>query len=143
LKFLLGGNGWHDKTLPSNVNYPGHICTPEHNAFNCTPRAVLSVNSASAARCGFSPPQRLFEAAGSGACVITDKWDGLESFLEPGREVLVAENGEQVIEHLRNLTPERAREIGRAAAARILAEHTYVQRAGQLQRVLEGQKVAV
>lgn len=139
LKFILVGNGWHDKTLPPNVNYPGHIYTHEHNAFNCTPRAVLSVNCASAARCGYLPPQRLFEAAGAGACVITDKWDGIETYLEPGREVLVAENGDQVIEHLRDLSPERAREIGRAASSRVLAEHTYAQRAGQLQKVLERQ----
>jgi len=143
LKFLLGGNGWHEKPLPSNVNYPGHIYTHEHNGFNCSPRAVLSVNCVSAARCGCLPPQPLFEAAGAGACVITDKWDGIEMFLEPGREVLVAENGDQVIEHLRNLTPARAREIGRAASSRLLAEHTYAHRAGQLQKVLEGQKVAV
>lgn len=139
LKFLLGGNGWHDKTIPPNVNYPGHIYTHEHNAFNCTPRAVLSVNCASAARWGFSPPQSLFEAAGSGACVITDKWEGIETFLEPGKQVLVAENGDQVIEHLRDLTPERAREIGRAASSRLLAEHTYAHRAGQLHKVLERQ----
>ncbi len=139
LKFVLGGNGWHDKTLPPNVSYPGHIYTHEHNAFNCAPRAVLSVNCASAARCGFSPPQRLFEAAGAGACVITDKWEGIETFLEPGREVLVAENGDQAIEHLCNLSPERAREIGRAASSRVLAEHTYAHRAGQLHKVLERQ----
>jgi spore maturation protein CgeB len=136
--FLLGGNGWQDKSMPDNVKYLGHVYTHEHNAFNCTPRAVLNVNRGSMARYGFSPPTRVFEAAGAGACLITDKWEGIEMFLEPGREVLVADNGDEVAEHLRRLTPERAREIGRAAHSRVLAEHTYAHRADQLEKVLEG-----
>lgn len=137
-KFLIGGNGWQDKSMPGNVEYLGHVYTHEHNAFNCTPRAVLNVNRDSMARYGFSPPTRIFEAAGAGACLITDKWEGIELFLEPGREVLVANNGDEVAEHLRTLTPERAREIGRAAYTRISAEHTYAHRADQLEKVLEG-----
>jgi spore maturation protein CgeB len=137
-KFLLGGNGWKDKALPGNVNYLGHVYTHEHNAFNCTSRAVLNISRGSMARYGFSPATRVFEAAGAGACLITDKWEGIEMFLEPDREVLVADNGEEVAEHVRRLTPERARDIGRAAYARVLAEHTYAHRADQLERVLEG-----
>ena len=136
--FLLGGNGWQDKSIPPNVKYLGHINAHEHNSFNCTPRAVLNVSPDSMARYGFSPPTRVFEAAGAGACLITDKWEGIEMFLEPGREVLVANNGDEVAEHLRHLTPERAREIGQAAYSRVLAEHTYAHRADQLERVLEG-----
>ena len=90
------------------------------------------------ARYGFSPPTRVFEAAGAAACLITDQWEGIEMFLEPGTEVLVAANGEEVFEHLRALTPERARAIGKAAYDRVLAEHTYTHRAAQLENVLEG-----
>jgi spore maturation protein CgeB len=137
-KFLLGGNGWQDKSMPGNVNYLGHVYTREHNAFNCTPLAVLNVNRGSMARYGFSPATRVFEAAGAGACLITDKWEGIEMFLEPDREVLVAGNGDEVVDHLGRLTPERAREIGRAAYSRVLAEHTYAHRADQLEKILEG-----
>jgi spore maturation protein CgeB len=136
-KFLLGGNGWQEETIPANVEYLGRVHTHEHNAFNCTARAVLNVNRSSMARYGFSPPTGIFEAAGAGACLITDKWDGIEMFLKPDHEVLVAASGDEVVEHLRRLTPERAREIGRAAQARVLAEHTYAHRAEQLERVLE------
>jgi spore maturation protein CgeB len=139
LKFLLGGSGWQDKPMPANVNYLGHVYTHEHNAFNCTPRAVLNINRGSMARYGFSPPTRVFEAAGAGACLITDEWEGIELFLEPGREVLVAKDGAAVMEHLRQLTPERARDIGEAAYQRVLAEHTYAHRAVELEKVLEGQ----
>lgn len=137
-KFLLGGNGWQDKSMPGNVNHLGHVHPREHNAFNCTSRAVLNVNRSSTARYGFSPPTRVFEAAGAGACLITDKWDGIELFLEPGREVLVANDSAEVAEHLRRLTPEQAREIGRAAYSRVIAEHTYAHRVDQLEKVLDG-----
>jgi spore maturation protein CgeB len=137
-KFVLGGDGWQDKPMPPNVTYLGHVHPGEHNAFNCSPRAVLDVDRGSIARCDFSPPTRVLEAAGAGACLITDKWDGVEMILEPGREVLVAGNGDEVTEHLQRLTPTRAREIGRAACSRVLAEHTYAHRADQLEKVLEG-----
>ena len=135
--FVLGGSGWADKPMPSNVNPIGHVYTHEHNAFNCTPRAVLNVNRESMARYGFSPPTRVFEAAGAGACLITDEWIGIELFLEPGSEVLVASDGEAVAQHLRSLTPERARAIGTAAYRRILGEHTYAHRVAQLEALLD------
>lgn len=134
--FLLGGNGWADKPMPSNVRYLGHVYTRDHNAFNCTPLAVLNISRESMARYGFSPATRVFEAAGAGACLITDEWVGIEMFLEPGREVLVARDGAQVAEHLRELTPGRARRIGEAARRRVLAEHTYAHRAAQVETVL-------
>ncbi|HEX8681991.1 MAG TPA: glycosyltransferase [Ardenticatenaceae bacterium] len=136
-RFLLGGNGWDGKPMTPNVAYLGHVYTRDHNAFNCTPQAVLNVNRESMARYGFSPPTRVFEAAGAGACLITDDWVGIELFLEPGREVLVARSGAEVAEHLRSLTPERAREIGQAALRRVLAEHTYAHRAEQVERLLD------
>jgi spore maturation protein CgeB len=123
--FLIGGNGWQDKAMPANVRHRGHVYTAEHNAFNCTPRAVLNVARDSMAHVGFSPATRVFEAAGAAACLITDAWEGIEQFLEPDVEVLVARDGKDVAEHLAALTAERARSIGEAALARVLAEHTY------------------
>jgi len=135
-RFLLGGSGWDGKPLPDNVRYAGHVFTRDHNAFNCTPTAVLNVNRESMARYGFSPPTRVFEAAGAGACLITDAWEGIELFLEPGREVLVASSGANVADHLDRLTPSCARAIGDAARKRVLAEHTYGHRAAEVSMLL-------
>jgi spore maturation protein CgeB len=135
--FLLGGNGWQDKSMSTNINYVGHLYTRDHNAFNCTPLAVLNINRGSMARYGFSPPTRVFEAGGAGACLITDQWEGIEMFLEPDKEVLVAADGEDVIEIMRQLTPARACLLGKAALHRLLAEHTYAHRAEQLDKVLQ------
>jgi len=134
--FRLGGNGWHDKPMPPNVRAIGHVGTGDHNAFNASSLAVLNVARDSMAEVGFSPATRVFEAAGAGACLITDQWEGIEQFLQPGTEVLVARDGEDVAEHLRALTPGRAQQIGDAARHRILAEHTYDRRARQLDALL-------
>ncbi|MBV9811632.1 MAG: glycosyltransferase [Acetobacteraceae bacterium] len=134
--FLLGGAGWHDKALPPNVRAIGHVPTAQHNAFNCSARAVLNVSREDMAATGFSPATRVFEAAGAGACLITDAWQGIELFLAPDREILVARDGADVASHLAALTPARAREIGERARARVLAEHTYERRAVLVDTVL-------
>jgi spore maturation protein CgeB len=134
--FLLGGSGWDDKPLPPNVRNLGHVPTAEHNALNCTPLAVLNVSRESMAANGFSPATRVFEAAGAAACLITDAWEGIEQFLEPGAEVLVAHDGEEVAALLRGLDEERAPALGAAALRRVLAEHTYAHRAVQVEETL-------
>jgi spore maturation protein CgeB len=135
-RLVLGGAGWNDKRLPGNVRYVGHVYTPEHNAFNSSPLAVLNVNRDSMARYGHSPATRIFEAAGAAACLITDPFEGVDEFLAPGRELLVAEDGVDVARLLSTLTPERAQAIGAAARARVLAQHTYDHRAREVERVL-------
>lgn len=142
-RFLLGGNGWHDKAMPANVRPIGHVGTASHNAFNCTPKAVLNVARDSMAAIGFSPATRVFEAAGAAACLITDAWEGVEMFLTPDEEVLVARDGQDVADHLATLTPDRAAAIGQAALARVLAEHTYALRGTQVDAILteEGERL--
>lgn len=137
-QFLIGGNGWDADALPSNVRHAGHVYTADHNAFNCSPMAVLNISRESMARFGFSPATRVFEAAGAGACLITDAWEGVEQFFAPGSELLVAHDGEEVAALLRDLKPARGRAIGEAAYRRVLAEHTYAHRVALLEQILEG-----
>ena len=141
-RFLLGGSGWTDRPLPPNVHAVGHVYTRDHNAFNCTPKAVLNVNRESMAQTGYSPATRVFEAAGAGACLITDRWEGIGQFLEPDREVLVAGDGDEVRAHLEALDPARADAIGRAARERVLAEHTYAHRAAELEALLDERELS-
>ena len=140
-RMLLAGAGWQDKFMSPNVRCLGHVTTAEHNAFNCSTRAVLNVTRAGTARYGFAPATRLFEAAGAAACLITDDWPGLEAFFEPGTEILVAHNGDEVARQVDRLSAGVARKIGRAARARALAEHTYAHRAAQFDAVIEGRSV--
>lgn len=137
MKFILGGEGWGSKRLPSNVRWIGHVGTNDHNRINCSARMVLNINRESMAAVGFSPPTRVFEAAGSGACLITDHWTGVETFFEPGREILVAQSAEDIVRFLRTVPAERASEIGTNMRERALREHTYALRAREVDHVLE------
>src|SRR3954447_1639474 len=137
-RFLLGGSGWGDKSIPCNVSSLGHVRTTDHNVFFSSGLATMNINRDSMAQYGFSPPTRVFEAVGCGACFITDQWLGIEQFLEPGREVLVASQGEDVAEYVASLTQERATQISTAARSHLLAHHTYEQRARQVDELLGG-----
>ena len=141
--FLLGGNGWHTKAMPPNVRHLGHVPTRDHNAFNNSATAVLNIARDTMATNGYSPATRVFEAAGAGACLITDAWVGLEIFLKEGEEVLVAHDGAEVAAHVAALTPERARAIGDAARRRVLSEHTYARRGVQADAILREEAVRV
>lgn len=135
-RFLLGGNGWDDYPRPANVEYLGHVYTADHNALNSTPLSVLNVSRQSMADYGFSPATRVFEAAGAAGCLITDAWEGIELFLQPDKEVLVAHSGEDVARHVRALDAPRARAIGEAARQRVVRDHTYERRSGEVEALL-------
>jgi spore maturation protein CgeB len=142
LEFVLGGNGWSDVALPPNVRYVGHVPTAEHRAWNCSARMVLNINRSDMAATGFSPPTRVFEAAGCGSCVVTDAWEGIETFLAPDDEVLVVHSAHELVDALRSVSARRAAEIGRAARARVVRDHTYTTRAQQLESLLVDVAVA-
>ena len=135
--FILGGSGWQGKQMSANIRYIGHVFTKDHNALNCSPKAVLNISRDSMASYGFSPATRVFEAAGAGACIITDYWLGIDFFFEPGKEILVAKNGEEVEKILSSLSREQAQEIGNAAMKKVLSKHTYTNRAAELDRILQ------
>jgi len=136
LSFILGGEGWGSRALPPNLRWIGHVGTGDHNRINCSASMVLNINRESMASVGFSPPTRVFETAGAGACLITDCWAGIEQFFEPGREILVARNAQDVLDCMRDHKHASAA-IGRAMRARALAEHTYRQRAQQFDKIMQ------
>ena len=136
MSFILGGEGWGSKHLPANVRWIGHVSTGDHNRVNCAARMVLNLNRDSMASVGFSPPTRVFEAAGSGACLITDSWAGIDTFFQPGREILVANSAEEIVNLLRTTSPEDAENIGCAMRQRALRDHTYAQRAAEVSELL-------
>ncbi|WP_419805394.1 CgeB family protein [Terriglobus sp.] len=129
--FLLGGEGWGDKPMPPNVRYIGHVPTAQHNVLNCSARTVLNINRASMANSGFSPPTRVFEAAGAAACMLCDDWPGLDDCFQPDEEILVVRNAEDVVRHLHTHDAAATKRIGEAFHRRALKDHTYAQRAAQ------------
>jgi spore maturation protein CgeB len=136
MSFILGGEGWGGKTLPQNVRWIGHVASTDHNRVNCSARMVLNINRDSMADVGFSPPTRVFEAAGAGACLITDAWAGLDQFFVPGKEILPAASAEEVVGQLRQLDLAESAKIGNSMRQRALRDHTYELRTKELQKIL-------
>jgi spore maturation protein CgeB len=135
-RFALGGEGWEGKRLPANVRWIGHVSTRDHNRVNCSARMVLNINRDSMAGVGFSPPTRVFEAAGAGACLITDRWVGIGTFFAPGKEILVAGSAEEIVSWLRDTSATKAQEIGQNMRVRALRDHTYELRAKEVDTII-------
>jgi spore maturation protein CgeB len=137
LQFALGGEGWEGKRMPANVRWIGHVGTGDHNRMNCSARMVLNINRDSMAGVGFSPPTRVFEAAGAGACLITDQWAGIETFFMPEKEILVAGSAEEVVAYLRTISQTAAKQIGDNMRQRALRDHTYALRAQEFDVIMK------
>jgi spore maturation protein CgeB len=135
--FALAGSLYPEGlALPANVHVRTHVPPPEHPAFYCAATVTVSVTRAAMAQMGYCPSGRLFESAACGVPVLSDWWEGLDAFFEPGREILIARSTEEALEALRRPAMELA-QIGRAARQRVLAEHKAAARAGELLRLLD------
>ena len=117
---------------PANVEYRPHLPPAEHRAFYNRQRFTLNITRADMIRAGWSPSVRLFEAAACGVPIISDRWDGLETLLAPGREIVLADTAAEVLAVLRGMDEDERLAMARRARARILAEHTAAHRAEQL-----------
>ncbi|MCE5323932.1 glycosyltransferase [bacterium] len=135
-KFMLAGSGWGSRQMPDNVKPVGEIYSWDVNAFNSSPLMILNVAWEAVAHYGFSPTARVFQAAAAGACIITERWDGLERFFEPGKEILTAQSGADVAHHMREMNQARALAIGKAAYERVITDHTYARRAAEVETAL-------
>jgi spore maturation protein CgeB len=137
MKFILGGEGWGSRALPKNVRWIGHVGSNAHNLVNASARMVLNINRESMANVGFSPPTRVFEAAGAAACLITDAWTGVDQFFVPGKEILVASSAEEIVGYLRDLSASDAAQIGQNMRRRALNDHTYTRRALTFHQIMQ------
>lgn len=136
-KFLLGGAQYpEDFPWSKNVWFVRHVPPAEHPAFYSSSRATLNVTRAAMARYGHCPSGRLFEAAACETPIVSDGWDGLDEFFEPGRELLVTESAADVVDAVSRDT-EDLRQIGRAARERVLGAHTARHRSQELLHYLE------
>jgi spore maturation protein CgeB len=133
-RFCVAGSLYPDHLVwPENVERIDHLPPTRHRAFYNSQHWTLNVTRADMVRAGYSPSVRLFEAAACGTPIISDAWPGLDEIFEPGTEILVAHSSDEALAYLRS-TPEAERKsIGRAARARVLAEHTAERRAKQLE----------
>lgn len=136
-RFLIGGTQYpSDFPWAANIMFARHVPPPEHPAFYCSSRLTLSVTRGPMAEMGHCPSGRLFEAAACETPVVSDWWEGLDRFFEPGREILVASSASEMLKIL-SMPSDQLREIGRAARERALSEHSADHRGQELIRLLE------
>ena len=121
---------------PANVMTHPHLDPSEHPAFYAASRLTLSVTRQPMRDWGYTPSGRLFEAAACGTPVVSDSWEGLEKFFEPGKEILVASSTSDVINAV-TFDPEKLRRVGRAARKRVLNAHTAQHRSREFVQLLE------
>ncbi len=137
LRFTMAG-AQYPSNFPwtDNLFLIPHVPPAEHPAFYCSSKLTLSVTRGPMAEMGYCPSGRLFEAAACGVPVLTDEWDGLDYFFEPGLEILVARTTGHVMDALA-MSPAQLAKIGRAGRERALAAHTADRRALELENILE------
>jgi spore maturation protein CgeB len=134
LRFVVAGPQYPaDITWPANVERLDHVPPAEHPVFYSASRYTLNVTRADMVAAGYSPSVRLFEAAACGTPVISDLWDGIETVLHPGEEIILAQDSGTVLSALRDPDPEARDRMARAARNRILAAHTAEHRAAELE----------
>lgn len=141
--FLVAGPQYPDQIeWPPNVRRIEHVPPARHPTFYCSAEWQLNLTRADMRAAGYSPSVRLFEAAACGAAIVSDDWPGLDSFLRPGRDVMVVHEAAEVADLLAHTHPDDRRAMGEAARERILAEHTSEHRAMQLERILSAARTA-
>lgn len=136
-KFVVAGPQY-----PSTIQWPGnvdridHLPPAEHRDFYNRQRFTLNITRDDMIRAGYSPSVRLFEAAACGVPIISDYWDGLDSFFEIGEEILVARSAQESLDYLNSLSDDERQRIGDNARLRVMAEHTASHRAEELESYL-------
>jgi spore maturation protein CgeB len=135
-KFVIAGSQYPDDfPWTSNMFYLSHMPPPAHPTFYSSSALTLNVTRGAMADMGYCPSGRLFEAAACGTPIVSDVWEGLDAFFEPGREILIAANTEEVLDAI-DLPRDRLLKIADAARRRTLAEHTSTCRARDLEVAL-------
>jgi spore maturation protein CgeB len=118
---------------PANVERRAHLAPIDHPRFYRAQRFTLNITRADMRRSGYAPSVRLFEAAACATPVISDAWEGIETFFTPGEEILISHSSRDTLRYLREIPEDQRRVMGERARARMLAEHTAAHRAETLE----------
>lgn len=135
-RFVIGGS-MYDGSFPwqPNIFLMSHVPVADHPSFYCSSLLNLNVTRRAMAGNGYCPSGRLFEAAACGAAIVSDEWEGLKMFFDPGVEILIANQTEDVISALQR-SPEELARMGRAARERTLEQHTADVRAIEMEKIM-------
>lgn len=125
-----------DLRWPPNVEHIEHLAPAEHPGFFSAGGATLNLTRPEMRATGWSPSVRLFEAGACGTAIVSDRWPGIETVFEPGREIVLADDAEAVIEFLSQTSPAQRAAMGQAARRRVLSAHTAAHRVARLHELV-------
>jgi len=138
-RFLIAGPQYPTQIKwPANVRQIIHLEPRLHAPFYSSSRLTLNLTRQEMVAAGYSPSVRLFEAAGCGATIASDRWPGLETFFTPGEEILLPNSGRDVIGYLTEMYETEMKAIGWRAQERVLLEHSSERRAIQFEEYVSG-----
>ncbi len=140
-QFVVAGAQYPEMEWPANVTWMEHVAPKDHPAFYSSARFTLNLTRDAMVRAGYSPSVRLFEAAACGAAIVSDTWPGMETFLTPGEEILLAGTTAEVEAVLNGTSDQQRLRIGRAARERILEQHAHTRRAQELEAAVEAARI--
>ena len=136
-RFVVAGSQYPDTIpWPLNTKRIEHLPPERHRDFYGAQRFTLNLTRSEMIKTGYAPSVRLFEAAACGVPIISDRWKGIEEFLVPGAEILIAEDASAVLRYLREFPEAERLELGERARAKVLASHSAAHRAKELEGYL-------
>jgi spore maturation protein CgeB len=135
-RFLIAG-AQYPALFPwlANLYFVRHVAPPDHGALYSSSALTLNVTRRAMARMGYCPSGRLFEAAACGTPIVSDEWEGLEDFFEPGREIILARHTGDVLEAI-DLPEGDLVRLAARARERALEEHSAERRIVQLEAMV-------
>jgi spore maturation protein CgeB len=137
-RFVVAGPEYPESiSWPANVARIQHVSPGRHPVFYGAQRFTLNLTRAAMREAGWSPSVRLFEAAACGTAIISDYWPGLDDFLTPEKEVLIARSADDVLRALIETGIETRLALAARARQRVLREHTAARRVDLLERELQ------
>ncbi len=136
LDFVLGG-----RDFQGDIGRARLIGDVPFNAFAqaiSAARINLNITRRSHATVTASATARPFELAAAGAAIVSNPYEGIERWFEPGEELFVVSTAEEALTTYRRLLddPGEAEAMGARARERVLDEHTYAHRARQLLKLV-------
>lgn len=137
LSFIMAGSLYpKDWVFPPNIRRFDHVAPASHPALYSSSRATLNITRDGMARSGYCPSGRFFEAAACGTPILSDWFEGLDTFFRPAEEITIVSSNLDVAAALKAGDAELAR-LAERARERTLDEHTGEARADELLRYLE------
>ena len=137
-RFLIGGAMYRETQLwPKNIRFIDHVSPTDHRAFYSSSPLTLNITRGSMAAMGYCPSGRLFEAAACGTAVMSDDWEGLDTFFTPDEEILLVQSTTDAIRAI-SQDPDYLNRVGARARERTLSCHTAELRAKRLLDLVDG-----